>query len=155
MRRKSTTQIVVHCSATRPHQHWTAADVDELHRKNGWSGIGYAAVIRRDGLIEFGRHFDDVGAHVKGRNSDTVGVCLIGGLKADGTAGEEFEDTFTYEQAVSLRVLLPVLLSAYPSAQVVGHRDLSPDLDGDGIIERHEWLKECPTFDAGAWWAES
>ena len=45
------------------------------------------------------------------------------------------------------------LLARYPGAQVVGHRDLSPDKDGDGVVERHEWLKDCPCFDVPAWWA--
>lgn len=126
-----------------------------MHRANGWAGIGYAAVIRRNGKIEFGRHFDDIGAHVSGRNHDTVGICLIGGLKVDGSTGQKFSDTFTPEQARSLRVLLEMLEIAYPDAEVVGHRDLSPDKDGDGIVERHEWLKECPTFSVMDWIKEA
>lgn len=151
MRRRATTKIVVHCSATSKNRDFSAADIDETHRREGWSGIGYAAVIRRNGLIEFGRHFDDQGAHVAGHNHNTVGVCLIGGLGLDGKPGESFFDTFTDEQEDSLRALLGVLELAYPGAEIVGHRDLSPDLDGDGIVERHEWLKQCPTFDVQRW----
>jgi N-acetylmuramoyl-L-alanine amidase len=153
MLRRATRKIVIHCSATRKDRDIGAADIDELHRSFGWKGIGYHAVIRRDGLIEWGRHMDEQGAHVAGHNTDSVAVCLIGGLQLDGTPGEAFFDTFTDEQDESLRAVLRVLELAYPGAKVVGHRDLSPDLNGDGIIQRREWLKACPTFDVASWLA--
>ncbi len=154
MRRKKTDLIVVHCSATAFGQNLGAADIDEMHRKKGWNGIGYSQVIGRDGLVEFGRHYDDQGAHVKGYNGRSVGVCLIGGLLADGSSGEEFFDTFTEDQEYSLVVTIKFLKLAYPEAEILGHRDLSPDLDGDGIIQEDEWLKDCPTFDVEDWLAE-
>jgi len=104
--------------------------------------IGYHAVIRRDGQIEFGRHFDKAGAHVKGQNYRSVGVALVGGLNVAGKA----ENNFTDEQWESLDAVVAMLRRAYPYAEVLGHRDLSPDLDGDGIIEKHEWVKQCPCF---------
>ena len=148
-RRSETVRIVVHCSATRPQVDIGRREIREWHIAKGWADIGYAAVIRRNGLIEFGRHFDDIGAHVAGRNSDTVGICLVGGLYVDGTeAVDDFLGLYTAEQRVALIQLLKVLRRAYPAAEIVGHRDLSPDTDGDGKIERHEWLKSCPGFAA-------
>jgi N-acetyl-anhydromuramyl-L-alanine amidase AmpD len=122
-------------------------EIDEWHKARGWSGVGYHAVIRRNGQIEFGRHFDETGAHVKGWNTRSVGVCMVGGVNGAGDA----EDNFTTVQYDSLRSVLGVLAHAYPSAQVVGHRDLSPDLNGDGIITQDEWLKDCPCFDVTEW----
>ncbi|MGI9293423.1 MAG: lysozyme, partial [Pseudomonadales bacterium] len=60
-------------------------------------------------------------------------------------------NNFTEDQFDSLLSILVMLERAYPGAEVLGHRDLSPDLDGDGVIEEHEWLKECPSFDVRAW----
>lgn len=146
MRRK-TDFIVVHCSATPPQTDIGADEIDQWHKDRGWAGIGYHAVVRRSGQIEFGRHFDETGAHVKGQNFRSVGVCIVGGVDHNGNP----ENNFTAEQFVSLRVLIEMLQKAYPLAMVVGHRDLSPDLDGDGIIEEHEWVKECPSFDVRSW----
>lgn len=148
MRRRTDT-IVIHCSATRPAQDIGADEIREWHMSapNNWRDIGYAAVIRRNGTIEFGRHFDDVGAHVYGFNTRSVGVCLVGGLDENGEPACNFTDA----QKDALGPLVLVLRMAYPTAQVLGHRDLSPDLDGDGIVERQEWLKACPCFDVRHW----
>ena len=89
----------------------------------------------------------DVGAHVRGHNYQSVGVCLVGGLDDDG----EPADNFTAAQFSSLRNVIAMLASAWPGADVLGHRDLSPDLDGDGIISSDEWLKDCPCFDVKQW----
>lgn len=147
--RKQTLAIVVHCSATKSTQDIGAAEIREWHMSppRNWRDIGYAAVIRRNGTIEFGRHFDEVGAHVLGKNATTVGICLVGGLDADGEPACNFTDA----QKESLGVLVLMLRLAYPGASVLGHRDLSPDLDGDGIVEPHEWLKACPCFDVRHW----
>jgi len=145
--RRRTDYIVIHCSATPPSSDIGADEIDDWHKQRGWSGIGYHAVIRRDGQIEFGRHFDESGAHVKGQNYRSVGVCLVGGVNKHGEA----EDNFSTEQLKSLTALVATLERAYPDAEVLGHRDLSPDLDGDGVVEENEWIKECPCFDVRGW----
>lgn len=145
--RKRTDYLVVHCTATPPDRDIGADEVDAMHKALGWSGIGYHAIIRRSGFIELGRPFSVVGAHVKGYNAVSVGVALVGGVNRHNEA----EDNFTLEQYDTLYLLLKVLLLVYPGATVLGHRDLSPDSDGDGEVEPHEWLKVCPCFNAGAW----
>lgn len=149
-RRDATEFIVIHTSATRPNTLWGRAEIDHLHRTKAhpFSMIGYHQVIRRNGVIEFGRHFDARGAHVKGQNFRSIGICLVGGLLDDGSIGEGFDTCYTPEQKGSLIITLQFHMRAYPNAVVVGHRDLSPDIDGDGIIEKHEWIKNCPCFDA-------
>ncbi len=148
MRRQTTDTIVVHCSATKENQDIRAADIDEWHKARGWSGIGYHLVICRDSIVEAGRPLDDQGAHVASHNKRTVGVCMVGGIDAQGRP----EDNFTQDQYDALGTTIDFLLTMYPDCKVLGHRDLSPDLDGDGIIEEHEWLKACPCFDVRAWW---
>ena len=150
--RRRTDYIVIHCSATPPNSDIGADEIHDWHttpkpKGNGWSDIGYHAVIRRSGEIEFGRHFDEPGAHVRGQNYRSVGVCLVGGIDPDGNA----EDNFTSAQWKSLTAIIATLELAYPGAEVLGHRDLSPDLNGDGIVDKHEWVKECPSFDVRAW----
>ena len=150
--RRRTTYAVVHCSATRPEQDWGVEEIDQLHRNPpfGFDSVGYHVVIRRDGTIEFGRHFDAVGAHVKGDNFRSVGICLVGGIDDSGASVNNFTD----EQFESLHTVLCMLQRAYPGIEALGHRDLSPDIDGDGVIDRSEWLKDCPCFDVAAWWEE-
>ena len=147
MMRRSTEYIVVHCSATRSNQHVGVDEIRQWHKNRGWDDIGYHVVIRRDGVIEFGRHLDLVGAHVKSHNFHSVGVCMVGGADQDGRG----ENNFTAEQFNSLKSALVFLSRAYPGAKIVGHRDLSPDLDGDGVVEQHEWMKDCPSFDVQEW----
>lgn len=143
--------IVVHCSATRPSLDVRAIDIDRWHRARGWRGIGYHYVITRGGAVEPGRPEFQVGAHTQGFNSRSVGVCLVGGVAEDGRT---VESNYTRAQWISLATLLRDLRSRYLKARICGHRDLSPDLDGDGEVERHEWVKGCPSFDVAAWCTE-
>ena len=147
-KRTQTRFIVVHCSATKPSQNITAQTVREWHIAKGWSDIGYHFFIQRDGTIEAGRHVDEVGAHVAGHNTDTVAFCMAGGLDEAGVAHANRPDLFTPAQWVSAKSLVSVLRKQYPFAAVLGHRDLSPDLNHDGHITPGEWLKLCPCFDA-------
>lgn len=143
--------IIVHCSATKPTADIGASAIDRWHKDRGWSGIGYHNVIRRNGWVENGRDMSQKGAHVKGFNSRSIGVCLIGGVDKSGRA----ENNFTDEQFHSLRLYLDWVLKMFPGAELLGHRDLSPDLNGDGIIDSWEFMKECPCFDVRAWYAKS
>lgn len=147
MSRAKTDYIVIHTSATGPGQDVGAADIDRWHKARGWSRIGYHKVIRLDGHVEDGRELDAVGAHTRGHNRVSVGVCVVGGLDADGRSAMTYSDT----QLASLRALVGELLERYPDAEALGHRDLSPDVDDDGVVERHEWLKDCPCLDVRRW----
>jgi len=135
--------IVIHCSATCENRPFTERDLEAAHRLRGMDGIGYHFYIRRNGDIKSTRPLEKAGAHARGYNAHSIGICYEGGLDAHGLA----KDTRTTWQRHSLRVLVRVLLSDYPGARVVGHRDLSPDLNGDGEIEPMEWTKQCPCFD--------
>jgi hypothetical protein len=147
MARTSTDYIVVHCSATRPGTDIGAAEIDRWHQDRGWRGIGYHAVIRLDGTVEPGRGLDEVGAHCASHNRVSVGVCVVGGVGEDGKPA----CTITDVQQVALRGLLAAWQQRWPDAEVLGHRDLSPDLDNDGVIGSHEWQKACPSFDVRHW----
>ena len=137
--------IVIHCSATRADVPLSPRQLDEMHRQRGFDGCGYHYYVRRDGEICTMRPVDRPGAHAKGYNQHSIGVCYEGGLDEQGRPA----DTRTELQKRSLRVLVRVLAMDFQTRRIVGHRDLSPDLNGDGVIEPEEWMKACPCFDVG------
>ncbi|WP_297105111.1 peptidoglycan-binding domain-containing protein [uncultured Devosia sp.] len=145
--RKVTTLIVVHVTATPPSRDIGVAEVRAMHKAQGWSDIGYGGLLRRDGRREIGRGLDAVGAHVAGFNSISLGIALVGGINAAGKP----EHNATEPQLVALEAWLQELVVQYPQAKICGHRDLSPDRDGDGVIEPGEWMKACPCFDVIPW----
>lgn len=142
--------LVVHCSATQASLDVGATEIRKWHKAQGWRDIGYHWVIRRNGNIEPGRPEDQAGAHAEGYNANSIGVCLVGGGNAQGRG----EDNFEPVQKQSLQVLLGMLRERYPNTQILGHRDLSPDRNRDGVISPNEWIKECPSFNVRAWCAE-
>lgn len=128
--------------------------------------IGYHYVIDLSGEVWSGRDLNEIGAHVSNFNSRSVGICLVGGA--------EREARYTAKQWSSLREVVQMLTGyayriplAPPTRRadpthplgyrvengVCGHRDLSPDTNGSGLVEPSEWLKTCPGFDVAAWLA--
>jgi len=144
--KRTITDIIIHCTATRSWQDYSADDIRRMHKAQGWADIGYHYVVRLDGTIENGRDVDKIGAHVSGHNANSIGVVYVGGLDNQGKA----KDTRTENQKCALLNLLMDLRKLYPKAKISGHRDFSPDKNGDGIISPDEFIKECPCFDAAA-----
>ena len=138
--------IVIHCSATRADRSLTLDDLEMQHRRRGFNGTGYHYYIRKDGTVHLTRPIERIGAHVKGFNSNSVGICYEGGLDAHGCPA----DTRTPEQRAALKLLVHQLLETFPGSRVCGHRDLSPDRNGNGEIEPEEWIKACPCFEVKA-----
>jgi len=136
-------RIVIHTSASTFGDDIGAKEIDKMHRKKGWNGIGYHYVIRLDGSVELGRAIEEPGAHVKGYNTTSIGICYIGGLCNHG----EPYDTRTDAQKSTMKKMVANLKALFPKAEVLGHRDLSPDKNNDGKITSNEWLKQCPCFD--------
>ena len=117
-------KIIVHCSATKVSQNAGVDYIRTLHTKiNGWSDIGYHLVIEHNGHIKPGRPIERQGAHCKGHNSDSIGICLAGGLDEKGKPAFTFSD----EQMKNLNLLIESLKVQYPITSILGHRDYSPD----------------------------
>lgn len=144
-------EIIIHCSATPRTMDIGTKEIRQWHKKRGWRDIGYHYVIRRNGIVEAGRPVEQTGAHVKGRNRNSIGICLIGGYNKDNTT-----PSFTQKQYNSLFKLINKLRDKYDIdyAAVGGHRDTYPDKDGNGIISKNEWLKDCPCFDVRSWYID-
>lgn len=144
---------IIHCSATPNGKDYTLAQIDEWHQKRGfkrsmrarklfnyrYKSIGYHFIIPPFDSVKFGRRMTETGAHVRGYNTGSIGICMLG------------TDKFTQHQWDELHRVLAVIEYMYPNAAtdatIKGHRDFSPDLNGDGVITSNEWVKTCPSFD--------
>ena len=122
--------IVIHCSATRVSRSYTVDDCRRDHRARGFANIGYHYYITRDGVVHAGRPLYQEGAHARGYNKHSIGICYEGGLDDTGQPA----DTRTPQQRICLKLLLAQLAIDYPRARVVGHNQLDPS-------------KACPCFE--------
>ena len=123
-------EIIVHCSATKEGQPVTVEEIRRWHLQRGFADIGYHFVIYIDGTLHNGRPINKDGAHCTGHNSNSIGICYVGGLDSKGKA----KDTRTAAQKAALVTLLKRLKSLYPLATIHGHREFAN--------------KACPCFDA-------
>ena len=126
-------EIIVHCTATPEGRDVTVAQIDAWHRRRGFNGIGYHYVVMLDGTVAAGRAVALAGAHCRGHNARSVGVCYVGGMSRDM---KRPLDTRTPQQKTALRQLLQRLRRRFPAAAIHGHRDYA--------------AKACPCFDATA-----
>ena len=125
--------IIVHCSATPENRNVLTEIIRDWHiLDRGWSDIGYHYVIELDGTIEEGRPIERVGAHAKGHNRGSVGICYVGGVDSQMNA----KDTRTPQQKESLEMIIKDLICEHPIKTIIGHCDVSN--------------KACPSFDAKA-----
>jgi N-acetylmuramoyl-L-alanine amidase len=130
--KRKITEIIVHCTDTpegRPH---TVDDIRRWHKEKGWADIGYHYLVYLDGTVHEGRDVNVIGAHCNGHNTNSIGVCYVGGREKDSNNSK---DTRTKEQKEGLVRLLRELRELYPTAKIYGHRDFSKS-------------KPCPSFDA-------
>lgn len=122
-------KIILHCAATREGQNFTVADIDRWHKQRGFAKVGYHFVIYLDGSVHKGRDISEIGAHVQGQNSNSIGICYIGGLDVNGKA----KDTRTDAQKASLVKLVAELKAQFPDATIHGHNEFAN--------------KACPCFE--------
>ena len=123
-------RIIIHCSATPEGRDIDAATIKDWHvNGNGWSDIGYHYVIKLNGEIESGRPLDIAGAHVKGHNADSIGICYIGGADEDMNP----KDTMLQCQEESMRELIYSLRMVWDKNLTLhGHNEYAS--------------KACPSF---------
>ena len=93
---------------------WDPYGINEFHKSKGWKGIGYNYYIRKDGTIYLGRDEGAEGAHTKGENNSSIGICLEGNFE---------EENLTSEQLISAEKLSYYLVLKYDIYQVIGHKD--------------------------------
>ena len=135
-------RIFVHCTAGSQKQ--TVSDLQAEFKRKRWKHPGYHYVVQADGTITQLLDEGLVSNGVKGYNSTAINVAYMGGIDSKGKA----VDNRTEAQKASLLKLLKLLRRRYPEAKILGHRDISPDANGNGKVDSWERVKECPCFDA-------
>lgn len=127
-------KIILHCSATPEGRDVSIDTIRKWHTnpKNkggrGWSDIGYHFVILLDGTIERGRPIEKPGAHCRGQNANSIGICYVGGTDISFNP----KDTRTKAQKHSLQVLIEWFKCEYPDITIHCHNEFSN--------------KACPSF---------
>lgn len=118
------TKVIIHCTASDFKHHDNVDTIRKWHvDENGWKDIGYHFVITKDGNVHKTRDIQDVGAHAKGHNLDSIGVCLTGDKK------------FSPDQYFSLAWLLHDLMENNPEVvEIKPHNHYDND-------------KTCPNFE--------
>ena len=136
--------IVIHYSATPVERDFTAKDIDQMHRARGFNEIGYHYFIRKNGMVETGRDMSQAGlfeqgAHAKGNNDVSIGICYEGGVRL--ASPDVGFDSRTVAQKAAMVKLIRELLVRYPNAVVKGHREMPGA------------ATQCPGFNVSEWWA--
>lgn len=124
------TEIVVHCTATRPrwNPHWTVEQVrDEIRRwhvhERGWRDIGYHRVGGRCGRVALGRSLWTIGAHVVERNRGTLGYALAGGHGS--SSFDRFSDHFTEAQRYAFESWVREVAELTDLRKLSGHNEFA------------------------------
>jgi len=126
-------KLIIHCAATPPKMDIGVKEITVWHKERGFNAIGYHHVIRRNGEIEDGRDINQIGAHVAGQNTGSIGVCLVGGVDDAGKP----KANFTPEQWKNLERYVRAFKAEYPRATIHGHNEFA--------------AKACPSFDVQTW----
>lgn len=147
---RDVTDVVWHCTATIEGQKVIPQQIETWHKARGFNEIGYNLIFDLDGKVYMGRAWNKTPAHVAGQNRHTLGFVYVGGLNKN----RKPKDTRTPEQKTSMLQFSEVIRDSFQlfykkdiTVGFKGHRDYSPDLNGNGIIEPFEWFKSCPCFD--------
>ncbi len=153
--------LVIHCTATPQGRDVSGADIRRMHTSpvsvggRGWKQVGYTDLFRLDGSVE--RLVDnnedanvdpwEITNGAKGYNSVSRHIVYAGGCDVNGNP----KDTRTEAQKRAMASYVLDFHRRNPVVKIVGHRDLSPDRNGNGIIEPFEWMKACPSFEVSEW----
>ncbi|MFE3868702.1 N-acetylmuramoyl-L-alanine amidase [Flavobacterium sp. LS2P90] len=145
--------IAIHCSAGFGKRE----SIEAFWKTKGWKSPGYHRLIEVDGTIHKLLDFSKTSNGVLGFNEQTINICYVGGVENKGTTQQPIwkaKDTRTEAQKTALKSCIKeaqqwLQKNANTNKIIIqGHRDFSPDLNKNGIIESWERIKECPSFDA-------
>lgn len=126
-------KIIIHCSDTPEGRAVTVDEIRRWHKERGFSDIGYHYVIMLDGSVCDGRALEQAGAHCKGQNAHSIGICYVGGCDLNRRP----KDTRTDAQKTAMAGLIRELKRRFPTATIHGHNEFAN--------------KACPSFDVQKW----
>lgn len=132
-------RIFVHCTAGN-QKTTTINTLKNEFKARGWKVAGYHYVVFPNGNVIQMTDENVVANGVRGYNENSIHVSWVGGYNGI--------DNRTKEQKETLILLLKELKAKYPFASILGHRDISPDINHNGIVDAWERIKNCPCFDA-------
>lgn len=112
----------------------TIDDIRRTHEGWGWRDVGYHYVTLESGIVQRGRPESRAGAHARGINHRSIGICLIGNYDVDPHVPDA--------QWTSALVKVAELQEAYgiPCMNVIGHRDVNTL----GLPAKYHTRKLCP-----------
>lgn len=141
---RNTTCIVIHCTAG----HGDLASIQRFWKSKGWKAPGYHYWVDYDGTVVQLATLAETTNGVLGHNAGTVHISYRGGVERGNV--NKAQDTRTPEQKEAIKCTIRQIRAELkkPDLPVKGHRDFSPDKNGNGVIESWERIKECPSFDA-------
>ena len=134
---RTITEIIIHCTATRPNAICTVESIRRYHSSLGWRDIGYHYVIYPDGSVHAGRPVEEPGAHTEGHNAHSIGIAYVGGIDANGRPA----DTRTPLQRLALLQLVQDLMEEHNVTSIHGHNEFAN--------------RTCPCFDVQQWRREN
>ena len=115
-------KLIVHCSATREGMNVSRDTIRDWHLARGFNDIGYHFYIDLDGNIHKGRDIAKIGAHSKGQNRSSIGICYCGGVESDGKTPK---DTRNEAQKEALLCVLRTMKAREPEAVMHSQRDFA------------------------------
>lgn len=139
--RKKTNRIILHHAQAKT---CSVEDIHQWHLKRGWSGIGYHFFIKKDGTIYQGRPENTIGAHAKGANSDSIGIC------AEGNFMQEKMNALQLNAFIDL---VSYLKKKYSITDIKRHKDVnatncpgtyfpfSTIITSNHIVQEDTWLQ--------------
>jgi len=132
-------KVFIHCSATPEGKAFDVDDIRAWHKAQGWSDCGYHYVITLDGTVQDGRPLKKVGAHARGHNIGSIGICYIGGVDANN----EPKDTMNTAQDTAMVNLLKALQEQFPGITFHGHNEVANKAcPSFNVQEKYGWIQE-------------
>lgn len=137
------TFLVVHHTDTFENSNYTVFDANRDHKARGWPEVGYHFLILRDGRLQVGRSIDKIGTHTRGKNTNSVGIALVGGRVGHSSQKSKTRSssTFTPEQWKTFDSFIRSFALIFPRASYFGHRDLDPGRRSDPEFDVKEYVK--------------
>mgnify|MGYP001355834349 CR=1 FL=1 len=131
------TEVVVHWTAHFINQDIGAEEIHGQQKNDGFKGIGYHYVIRKDGTIERGRPINKEGAHAKANGHDkySIGIAFVGGYTVNSNSGlanpPYGKESLNDEQMKALKMFFNAFYKVWPGGQAWGHNDTDPQNEPD------------------------